>query len=127
MTVEAAALVQIAVAVAASGALAAVVTGILNRRKLSAEATKIITDAAASTVEQIEKDNKRLRERVEQLEAAELAWRRERADWRDVLTLHAAFDHLAVAKLREHGINDMPSPPPLYPPQFITPTGNGEH
>lgn len=41
--------------------IAAIVNAVFNRRKLSAEATQIITQAAAGTVENIMKDNASLR------------------------------------------------------------------
>lgn len=50
--------------------IGAVVNAVFNRRKLSAEATQIITQAAAGTVENVMKDNTELRKKVEQLEAA---------------------------------------------------------
>ena len=93
----------------------AIINGIINRRKLGAEATEIITKAASGVVERLEaersriaNDNVVLRERVAALEA------REEAD-RAVLQLHAAWDHLAVQKLAELGI-ELPAPPPLSPP-----------
>lgn len=50
--------------------LAAIVNAIGNRRKLSAEATQIITQAAAGTVENVMKDNESLRQKVDRLETA---------------------------------------------------------
>ncbi len=49
--------------------LAAVVNAFFNRRKLSAEATQIITQAAAGTVETIMKDNQNLRTELETVKA----------------------------------------------------------
>lgn len=111
--------IQILAALGAGGILTAAVNGYLNRRKLGAEATKIITDAAASTVKDVREDNARLRLRVEHLEQLEDAWESERQAWRDVLMLHAAFDHLVVKRLQDEGITDLPSPPPLYPPSAL--------
>lgn len=50
--------------------IGAVINAIFNRRKLSAEATQIITQAAAGTVENVMKDNESLRAKVDKLEAA---------------------------------------------------------
>lgn len=108
--------IQILAALGAGGILTAAVNGYLNRRKLGAEATKIITDAAASTVKDVREDNARLRARVETLEQREDSWEIERKAWRDVLMLHAAFDHVVVQRLKDAGITDLPDPPPLYPP-----------
>ncbi len=94
----------------------AIINGIINRRKLGAEATEIITKAASGVVERLEAeltrvsaDRERLIERVHTLEI------REEAD-RAVLQLHAAWDHMAVQRLAEFGITDLPQPPPLSPP-----------
>lgn len=56
---------------AAGGAtiIGAIVNAVFNRRKLSAEATQIITQAAAGTVENVMKDNQNLRTQVDSLEA----------------------------------------------------------
>jgi len=108
-------LVQLLGSVVLAAVLGAIINGFLNRRKLGAEATEIITKAASGVVERLEaellrvtNDNTRLRERVNTLEI------KEEAD-RAVLQLHAAWDHLAVERLTEAGI-DMPMPPPLSPP-----------
>ena len=50
--------------------IGAVVNAIFNRRKLSAEATQIITQAAAGTVENVMKDNAELRLKIDKLEIA---------------------------------------------------------
>ncbi len=50
--------------------IGAIINAVFNRRKLSAEATQIITQAAAGTVENVMKDNATLREKVDRLEAA---------------------------------------------------------
>lgn len=122
----------------------AIVAGLFARRKLGAEATKIITDAASGVVGMLETqlraqetafavervDNKtKLDNAVQSAQTAndkaeacadeteriKKEWRSEREDWRRVLQLHVAFDHLAIAKLAEHGV-DLGDPPPLLPP-----------
>lgn len=101
--------------------LAAMVSGFFSRRKLGADATEIITKAASGVVERIEADNERLREDLEREREERKA---ERDDFRRVvdehtavLQLHAAWDHMAVVKLQEAGIRDLPTPPPLYDPK----------
>ena len=51
---------------------AAVLNAFFNRRKLGAEATHIIAQAAAGTVENVMKDNEGLRAKVEKLEVSML-------------------------------------------------------
>lgn len=133
------ALIQLAIAVLGGGTLAAILNAIMSRKKLGADATKIITEAAAGVASDLRTDNQNLRtkisdleSRVDELEQREEAinlahrretaqWERERQDWRATLQLHAAWDHLAVTKLRE--IDDeaaeLPEPPPLYPPYRV--------
>ena len=108
--------VQLLGSVVLAAIAGAVINGIINRRKLGAEATEIITKAASGVVERLEAeltrvntDNARLRERIQTLEV------REETD-RAVLQLHAAWDHLAVQALTKAGITDLPQPPPLSPP-----------
>ena len=125
------AVLQLLGSAAFAAVIVAVINAVVTRRKLGAEATKIITDAASGVVERVEADNKRLREsdvrktqriadleeRVDHLEDQERAWEREREDWLRVLELHSAWDLLAIAKLR--GVTppiDLPDPPPLTPP-----------
>jgi len=108
--------------------LLAVVNAIVNRRKLGAEATKVISEAAAGTVKDVREDNTRLREENRELRARVTAledreeqreeeWDQERDDWRRVLQVHAAWDALAIERVsgREPPI-DLPDAPPLTPP-----------
>lgn len=118
-----------------SGALASVVGTVIsvmaNRKKLGAEATEVITKAASGVVSDMREDNARLRasdrdktaqianleERVDDLENEQRAWEYEREDWLRVLQLHAAWDTLAIAKLRSASPPiDLPDPPPLSAP-----------
>jgi hypothetical protein len=114
--VQADVVVQLLGSVVLAAVAGAIINGIINRRKLGAEATEIITKAASGVVERLEAeltrvtgDNTRLRERIQTLEI------REETD-RAVLQLHAAWDHMAVQRLMECGITDLPQPPPLSPP-----------
>lgn len=100
-----------------AGILGAVINGIFSRRKLGADATEVITKAASGVVERIEQDNERLRKEVETHEERDAYWRGLIAEHTRVLQLHAAWDHMAVQKLREAGITDLPDPPPVYHPK----------
>lgn len=107
-------------AVIGSGGVGAIIVSVVNavqsKKKLGAEATEIITRAAAGVVENLRDDNKDLRETVVRLEA-----------WidalRDTLQMHAFWDALATKALEDAGITNLPPPPPLYPPQ--KPNGDG--
>ena len=104
--------------------LVAIITGLFSRRKLGAEATEIITKAAAGVVTSLEAevrrqaDARRLdaerhnRERAE-MAAAHVA---ERQEWQRVLQLHAAWDAIAIARLAEVDVA-LPPTPPLTPAQ----------
>lgn len=54
------------------GGLGATIVGVLNallgRKKISADATRIIEESASSAVQRVEADNARLRKRVEKIE-----------------------------------------------------------
>ncbi len=101
---------------------AAIVTGLFSRRKLGAEATKIITDAAAGVVTSLEREIVRQRERMEiMIDEHRAAIRtlmanhaEEIEENRRALQMHTAWDYLAIDRLREHGV-DLPPPPPLLP------------
>lgn len=100
---------------------ASIVAGLFSKKKLGAEATKIITDAAAGVVTSISEDLERAklaRDRAEQkLADREIEYQRDRAAHRAVLQLHASWDVMAIAKLKECGI-ELPEPPPLLPPHL---------
>jgi hypothetical protein len=104
--------------------LGAVVTGLFNRRKLSADATEIITKAASGVVERLEAElgRKQAEHDAEvhalraDLDRVKSDWADEREAWRRVNQLHVAFDMLAIAKLAEAGIDLGMDPPPLLPP-----------
>jgi LPS O-antigen subunit length determinant protein (WzzB/FepE family) len=107
--------------------LAAVINAVMNRRKLSAEATEIITKAAAGTVENIMKDNAHLRERVAELEsrvkqfelAQDLSETREREHLRAENAWHKEqcqrYIETLVRQLRGAGVTPA-DPPHLWPP-----------
>lgn len=93
--------------------------GLFGRRKLSAEATKIITDAASGVVEiqkaelaRVLASNVVLGGQVEaqRIQLEEL--QRVVHKTSEALAIHAFWDSQAVDIAREHGI-DLPPPPPL--------------
>lgn len=122
-------LIQILLSAGGATVLAALITAVMNRRKLSAEATQIITQAAAGTVENVMKDNAELRTRMAVLEAKlrdyEAAQRihddRERhhllAEERYRRHSTECHDYTAIlaSKLRELG-ETVPDPPPIWRP-----------
>jgi hypothetical protein len=101
---------QLILAAIGSGLAGSFVTAFVNRRKVSADATRIITDAAAQVVKNLTDEAAGLRRRVERLE------QQHRSD-RKAQTLHAAWDYMAIRQLREQGI-DLEEPPPLYAPDI---------
>lgn len=101
---------------------AAIVTGIFSKKKLGAEATKIITDAAAGVVQTLNAEVLRLQTRVTEvtdkaekdIRAMAQAHVSERNEWRRVLQLHVAWDSIAIAEVSKMGV-DLPPAPPLLP------------
>jgi hypothetical protein len=117
--------------------LAAIINAVQSRRKISAEATEIITKAASGVVERLQAEADRhvtamrlkeanilaLQERIRHLEAHEVqhdldrrSWADERSEWHEYLQAHVAFDYMMIERLRATGAKDVPAPPPLYPP-----------
>lgn len=102
-----------------------IVQGVMNRKRLGAEATKIITDAASGVVASVREDNERLRNRLTELERREDEWRYERNEWLAILRSHQSWDITAVAAVQKaippvH----LPDPPPLTPPYQRKRTSN---
>ena len=117
---------ELLVAILGAGGLgaifAAIITGLFSKRKLGAEATEIITKAAAGVVTnlQAEIDRQvelredqalRFRKTIANLMASHAA---EMEEVRRVLQLHVAWDAIAIAKMAEVGIT-LPPAPPLLP------------
>lgn len=100
---------EIIVAALASGGLGAilvaVINGIFTKRKLGAEATEIITRAAAGVVESLEKQLKTERE----------IFNAEREAHRRAWELHIAWDEEVIARMAAAGIKLPPAP---SPPRF---------
>lgn len=95
--------------------LTAFVTGLFNKRKLSAEATEVIAKAASGVVERLEKENQRIIAREEVQAARSAADHKLIEDLRTLVAVHAFWDQQAYDALLEQGIT-LPKPPPLYPP-----------
>jgi hypothetical protein len=95
-------LVGILASATVAGILTAFVNGYFNRRKLGADTTKIITDAAAAVVTSTQT-------RLGLLE-------QEMGEVRRALRIHEPWDREAVRKLRAANPPiDISEPPPLYP------------
>lgn len=98
---------------------AAFINGMFGKRKLSAEATKIITDAASGVVE-IQKAELARVVASNTLQSGQLAAQQIQLDelqravhaQSEALAIHAFWDSQAVNIAAEHGI-ELPPPPPL--------------
>lgn len=101
--------------------LGAVVNGLFQRRRLGADATRIITEAAGGVVADVRKDNAELRERLRNAEARIDEQERMEDELRDSLRDHVEWDRTVANVLAEHGITDIPPPPPLFPPRKANP------
>lgn len=138
----------IIVAALSSGAIAtflgAVINGAFTKRKLSAEATEIITNAASDVVTQLRTELDRARNEMNGLRAQQIAeserlrnehrgqvraiieehirelskrdadFQEERERWRHLLQLHVAWDWIAIEKLSQLNVT-LPDPPPILP------------
>ena len=114
---DSALLVQLLGSAVIASVIGAVVNGIINRKKLGAEATEIITKAASGVVSDLRQDNERLRARLVVLENAQDEWELEREEWKRVLTVHGAWDLMATTAVKQAiPPIDLPPPPPLTPP-----------
>lgn len=119
--------VEIVIAVLGGGGVAAIISaiiaGLFSKRKLGAEATEIITKAAAGVVTNMQAEIDR-QVRAREIQAIEHAsamatlvasHAHELGEVRRVLQLHVAWDLMAIAKLQDLGV-EMPPAPPLLPP-----------
>lgn len=109
-----------------SAIILALVNGLFSKRKLSAEATKLITDAASGTLQDVREDyarvraeNTELRERIASTEARLDGVEREnRAQGEHqrqtdaLIVVHGEWDRQAFYAARSKGIT-LPEPPPL--------------
>ena len=95
-----------------AGVLVALINALFGKRKLSAEATNIITDAASGTLKDVREDNIALRSRMD---AAEKQIQQQADHQRQtdaLITVHGEWDRQAFYAARSKGI-DLPQPPPL--------------
>ena len=105
-----------------SAIVAAIVTGLFSKRKLGAEATEIITKAAAGVVTNLQSEiDRQVKARQDDalqakaaLEALMRSHAEEMEEVRRVLQLHVAWDAIAIARLGELGV-ELPPAPPLLP------------
>lgn len=124
---------QLVIALLGGGGLgaifAAIIAGLFSKRKLGAEATEIITKAAAGVVTNLEAE---LHRQIKAREDAALQHRLDMAavmdshdaemlEVRRVLQLHVSWDAIAIARVNElAGLLDsditLPPAPPLLPP-----------
>lgn len=122
--------------------VSALIGGLFTRRRVSAEATEIITNAAAGVVTNMqtqleaqartnEADRARHEERIKQMERDHLtalaalskSHAEEMDEARRVLQLHVAWDAIAIAKMAEIGVELPPAPPLLPARRFDHPDG----
>lgn len=113
-------IIRTLVALGVGGVLVAVVNGLFSKRKLSADATKIITDAASGVVLVLKAENARVTEQNTRLNARLDATDREQTLLRDenralaeLVAVHGQWDQQAFTMLKNQGI-ELPPPPPLH-------------
>lgn len=110
---------QALVSFGVGGVLVAVINGLFSKRKLSADATKIITEAASGVVERLKDENLRMNTELAQVRA-EQASARQRETERDrrererdhAILLHGYWDQQVFTMARDQGLT-LPEPPPL--------------
>lgn len=121
--------INLVAAMGAGGVIAAIINAVFNRRKLSAEATEIITKAAAGTVANVVNDNTTLRARVDKLEAQvttllaasalhekrERHWQHSEERYRWHLERWQRYAHSLLALLQSNNITVAEDEPSLYP------------
>lgn len=147
-------LLQILLSATGAGVIGAIINGIINRKKLGAEATNIITQAATGVVARLEAEIARkgddlqaaqrriaeLEDRVRVVETREATHALEceknerlRADEmlriRETLQVHAAWDFRAIQRLEDFGMRktDLRPPPPLLPAELMRTTEESHH
>ena len=95
----------------------AVINGFFGRRKLSAEATQIITDAAGGLVQRLDDQVRDYDTRFKAVSADLDRERRERQQHErstdERLAIHAAWDRGVVLEAQQQGFH-LPPPPPLF-------------
>lgn len=102
--------------------VASIVTGLFSKKKLGAEATEIITKAAAGVVASLNSEIERLTSLIARQDSEHNAaldkikrdHTRQMDEVKQVLELHTAWDQVAIARLSEIGV-DLPPAPELFP------------
>ena len=106
---------------AVAAVIGAVLNAIINRRKLTAEATSIITQAAGGIVQNLQTDNGRLRAEnitgTQRFNRYRSAVRKRDRAFEEQLELHWHWHELVAEKLKTVGI-DVPPPPRLELPEI---------
>lgn len=126
-------LLQIFISGAMATVLVAIINAVVNRRRIGAEATKFITDAAAGVVKDLNADNDRLRaenrainealstnrtdvvrmkDRLRRAEHDMAELKRHSDKQTTMLQGHQHWDEMAAHLIRKAGI-EIPDPPPL--------------
>lgn len=91
---------QLGMLVGGSGAVGALVSGVVGKRKNRADASAVLTEASTHMVSEMQADLDGIKSRVRQYEAA--------------LWEHTKWDRLVARKMEELGVTDFPQPPELY-------------
>jgi hypothetical protein len=121
--------INLIAAAGGGGVIAAIANALINRRKLSAEATEIITKAAAGTVANVVSDNTALRARLEKVESEvallketgriheqrERAWQQHEERYRWHLERWSRYANALLALLLSRGVTVAEEQPTLYP------------
>lgn len=122
------AIATIASSAAVAGVAGAFIAGMFNRKKLGADATKVITDAASGVVAMLKQDNLEKDQKLDECLRKERALERrvgeletmlqyERSAQQAVNQMHAAWDFLVYEDVKSNGNkSNLPTAPPLYPP-----------
>lgn len=104
---------------AVSAVILAFINGLFSKRKLSADATKIITEAASGVVEiqkaeiaRVLASNLELTQKVDTLQARVDRGEKTTQVQGEAIAIHTFWDIQAVEELGKQGIN-LPPPPPL--------------
>lgn len=106
-------LFQLLGSIGGASIVAAVVNAIINRRKMGADVTKVIQEAAGTAVERVEKDNARLREENEKLWVKLRACEQENATLIDAVRDQQAYSRRQSEEIRRLGgtVEDPPDLP----------------
>lgn len=108
---EGAAIIQLIGSILGAGALVAIVNGIFNRKKLSADAVNVINEAATTAVSRVEHDNTRLRRENQETRLELREYERKVDRLGDALRAYVAYAARQATVIRTLGgvIEDPPS------------------